>query len=729
VLLSNSSHESRLNFMLLKHHPLAVAIALSVFPASVFATDAVADVVSHQQATAGAPVTAQSVNTLPTIVVTAHPLNRSASDLTTPVNVLDREALMSGGTTLGSALDGQVGVHVDTFGGGASRPVIRGQTAPRVKVLSDGSEVMDASTISPDHAVTVEPLLAEKIEVLRGPATLLYGGGAIGGVVNVLDNKIPSKMPENGVEGEVNLRANTAANEKAGAAALTVGLGDQFALHVEGSKRDANNYIYRGGEERRVDGTFAEGETGSVGFSWIGDKGFAGLSFTQRKDKYGLPGHSHEYEACHIDGLHLHCEERGHEEEEEHAHEEEEHGHDEHEHGHEHEHAAVPWVELDSKRVDFRAEYDQPFKGFDKIKVRAGYTDYQHDEIEEGTVATSFKNKGYDGRIELTHVPVAGLQGVIGVQYSHSDFQADGEEAFLPKTITENISAFFLEHYQWNDVHFELGGRHEWQTIKPTSDVAKFNLKEYDDSASSVSAGATWEFIPDYALALSLSHSERLPNAQELYANGGHFATNTYELGDTDLDKEKSNNVELNLRKTAGDATFALSVYHNQVDNYIYAKTLDKFEDFRLIQYTQNDATFTGAEAEMSYQFDDVYKGTVFGDYVRAKLDNAGGNLPRIPAARAGGRIQAKWDAISGGLEYYHVFDQKDIADFEKQTSGYDIVNLNVGYNGMIKDRTDYRVYLQINNLLDETYYNHSSFLSSIPQVGRNFGAGVQFKF
>lgn len=711
--------------MRFKYHPLVVAMTFSVASVSAIAAE-------QTKSNEAAPVAA-TTNTLATIVVTAHPLNRSASDLTTPVNVIEKDTLIAGGSTLGNALEGQVGVHVDTFGGGASRPVIRGQTSPRVKVLSDGSEVMDASSISPDHAVTVDPLLAEKIEVLRGPATLLYGGGAIGGVVNVLDNKIPSKMPENGIEGQVNLRANTVANEKAGAAALTVGLGDQFALHVEGLKRDANDYISQNGSERRVDGTFAKGETGSVGLSWIGDKGFTGVSFTQRKDEYGLPGHSEEFVGCHPHGSHLHCdsheEEGEHEEEGAHADEghEEEHGH-EHGHGHEEGHA-TPWVRLESKRFDVRSEYDQPFKGFDKIKIRAGYTDYEHAEIEGGEVGTAFKNEGYDGRIELTHVPVAGFQGVFGVQYSKSDFSADGEEAFLPKTVTENISAFFLEHYQWNTVHFEVGGRHEWQTIKPESHLAKFNTKDYDESATSVSAGATWQFVPDYALALSLSHSERLPNAQELYANGGHFATNTYELGDANLDTEKSNNVELSLRKTAGDATFSLTGYHNQIDNYIYAKTLDKYEDFRLIQYAQNDATFTGAEAEVSYKFDDVYTGTVFGDYVRAKLDNGGGNLPRIPATRVGGRVQAKWNAVSGGLEYYRVFKQDEIADFEKQTPGYDMLNLNVAYNGALGDRTDYRLYMQLNNLLNEKYYNHSSFLSSIPQPGRNLTAGVQFKF
>jgi iron complex outermembrane receptor protein len=711
-----------------KRSQLAVGISIGLLSLQAYAAEVNAQITD---ASALSTQTSQQSkeNTLPTIVLTAVPLNQTLKDTTTPVNVVRKDQLLAGGTTLGNALAGQVGVHADTFGGGASRPVIRGQTSPRVKVLSDGSEVMDASGISPDHAVTVDPMLAQKIEVLRGPATLLYGGGAIGGVVNVIDSKIPTRMPKNGMEGELNLRANTVADEKAGAAGVTIGLGDQFALRVEGSKRDANDYIAPLNGERRVDGSYSKGETGSVGFSWIGDKGFAGLSFTQRKDEYGLPGHSHAYEACHLHDLKLHCDE--HEEEGEgHEHEEEghEHGEDGHDHAHDHEHAAVPWIELDSKRWDFRAEYNQPFSGIEKIKVRAGYTDYQHDEVEEGTVATSFKNKGYDGRIELTHVPVAGLRGVFGVQYAHSDFKTDGEEAFLPETVTENISAFLLEHYQWRDVRFELGARHEWQTITPDSTDSKFSSKEFDESATSVSAGAKWEFIPDYALSLSLSRSERLPQAQELYANGGHFATNTFELGNADLGKETSNNIELGLRKTAGDLTFAVNAYHNQVDDYIYAKTLDQFEAFRLIQYTQGDASFNGLEAETSYRFSDMYTGTLFGDYVRGKLKNDG-NLPRIPSARVGGRINADWDAITGSVEVYRSLKQDDIASYENETSGYNMVNASIAYKGDMGERSSYKLYMQMNNLFDARYYNHSSFLSSIPQQGRNFTAGVQFKF
>lgn len=662
-----------------------------------------------------------AVHELPVITVQAHPLNPNQNDFASAVNVVNKESLSQGAATLGDALQGQLGIHSDNFGAGSSRPVIRGQTAPRVKVLTDSSEVMDASQISPDHAVTVDPVLSTKVEVLRGPSTLLYGGGAIGGVVNVLDEKIPTQMPEHGMSGEVNLRGNTVANEKLGAAGVTVGLGEQFALRLEGDKRSADDYAasgyqHEGEREKRVDGTWNKGQNISTGFSWIGDRGFIGLGYTERKDQYALPGHSHEYEDCHPHGNTIHC--GGHDT----------HDHDDHddEHAHDHHHEQAPWVDLESKRYDLRAEYQQPFAGIEKVRARASYTDYQHSEIEDNSVSTTFKNKGYDGRLEFVHVPVKGLEGVFGMQYANSKFQALGEEAFLPKTTTETLAAFLLEHYQWNDVHFEFGGRAEKQTI----DAEGGQYKDYDDTALSASAAANWEFAPDYTSSLALSYAERMPNAQELYAKGVHLATNTYEIGDDQLNKEKSKNIELGLRKNADQFSFAVNTFYNQVDNYIFAKTLDRYENFRLVKYTQADANFYGAEGEMSYQFSPLYKGKIFADHVRAKFDNDGGDLPRIPATRTGVRFDANFmDNLHGGIEYIYGFKQKHIADFEQETASYNLVNFDLTYENRLNDRTSYQVYFKANNLFDETYYNHASYLSAIPQQGRNFVTGVRFRF
>ncbi len=673
-----------------------------------------------------------SVQQLETIQVTAHPLVQSAVDYAAADNIIEKEQLVQGGTTIGEALSDQVGVYSNQFGPGASRPVIRGQEGARVKVLQNASETMDVSTLSPDHTVMVDPALAKQVEIVRGPSTLLYGAGTVGGLVNVTDSKIPTRIPDNGYEGSAGLRYNSGNDEKLGTAGVTLALGEQVALRVEGLKRDANNYIapdyyheHSHGDhshlvkERRVDNTFAQSDTASVGLSWIHDRGFTGLSYTNRQDQYGLPGHSHEYESCeaHLSGRpHLDCGDEHHHDEEGHQHE--------HSHEEDHDHAG-PWVDLKSERYDFRTELDDPFARFKKLRAQASYTDYKHDEIEEGEAATTFKSTGYDARLELVHQPVAAWEGVIGTQFGRQKLNITGEESlFAGPTTTDKWSLFALEHTQWNDVHFELAARFDQQKIEIDSPQ-----KNYDDHAFSYSGAANWEFLPDYKLSLVASHQERLPLAQELYAKGKHLATNTYEIGNENLDTEKSNNIELGFHYEGDKLNYHVHAYHNWFDDYIYAQTLDRFENFRLVEYTQDKARFYGAEGEVSYQLSPRYKASLFGDYVRGKIETEG-NAPRIPGGRLGSKIDADFgDGFSGMAEYYHVFTQDKIAAYETETQGYNMVNLGLAYSARATDKTDYRIYVKANNLLDETVYNHASFLSNIPQVGRNFTVGLDFNF
>ncbi len=672
---------------------------LAVASVSVFASE-------HEQAT-----------TLDTIRIKAHPLEQTSKDFAVADTVVDQKRLAQGAVTIGEALSGETGISSNQFGAGSSRPVIRGQDGPRVKILQNSSENIDVSTLSPDHAVTVDPALAKQVEVIRGPSTLLFGAGTVGGLVNVTDSKLPTAMPEKGYEGNVGLRYNTGSDEKLATAGVTLGLGDQVALRVEGLKREANDYIapdyvHEGEKERRVDNTFAKGQTVNFGLSWIYDRGFTGISYSNRQDQYGLPGHSHEYESCHLHGLSLHCGEHDHDEDE----------HDDHDHDHAHE--AGPWIDLKSERYDVRTELDDPFAGFKKLRAQASYTDYQHDEIEEDTIATRFKNKGYDGRLELVHNPLGAWEGVIGTQYGQQKLELTGEEAFLAPNTTKKWSVFALEHAQLNDVHVELAARVDQQKI----DIDDSSKKDFDGSAFSVSGAANWEFAPNYKLSLVTSHQERLPLAQELYADGGHFATNTYELGNDQLSKEKSNNVELGFHYDDNTFDYHVHVYHNWFDDYIYAQTLDRYKDFRLVQYAQDKARFYGAEAEAGYQISPIYKLSVFGDYVRGKIDND--NAPRVPAGRLGTKLNADFDDHwSGSAEYYHVFQQDKIAAYETDSQSYNMLNLGVAYSGNYSNVSDYRVFLNANNLLDDQVYQHASFLSTIPQVGRNFSVGVNFNF
>ncbi len=675
---------------------------------------------------------AETTQQLETIQLTAHPLVQTAADFAVADHVVDQKTLAQRAPTIGDALSEELGVYSNQYGSGSSRPVIRGQDGARVKVLQHASETADVSTLSPDHAMMVDPLLAKQIEIIRGPSTLLYAAGTVGGLVNVTDNKIPTQMPENGYEGQAGLRYNSGSDEKLASAGVTLGLGEQVALRVEGLKREANDYIApdymheHEGElekERRVGNTFAEGETLNVGLSWIHERGFTGISYSNRQDQYGLPGHSEEYHGYTVDYLNqkLQPPAVGVPEEE---------------------HAGGPWVDLKSERYDFRTELSQPFAGFEKLRAHASYTDYAHDEKEGQSVASRFESSGYDGRLELVHVPLAGWEGVIGAQYgqqkidlSAPEEHAEGEteeagheehnhNVLMANTKTQKYSLFALEHKQIADVHVELGARLDHQKVKVESEQ-----DDYSGTGFSYSAAANWEFAPNYKLSLVGSHQERLPLAQELYADGLHFATNTYELGNQNLDKETSNNFELGLHYEKDKLDYHVHVYHNWFDDYIYAQTLDQIDNLRLVQYTQDQARFYGAEAQLGYQITPDYKLSVFGDYVRAKIDTEG-NAPRIPAGRLGTKVDADFaDGWSGMLEYYHVFDQNKVAAYETETQGYNMVNLGVAYAGKYAADKDYRVFLNANNLLDDTVYQHASFLSNIPQVGRNFTIGLEFAF
>ncbi|MFT4089829.1 MAG: TonB-dependent receptor [Asticcacaulis sp.] len=681
---------------------------------------------------AGALTSTVQAEQIEEIIITADPLRRSDSGLASSVAVLrDDRLAQRRQSTLGETLSGIPGISSDTFGGGASRPVIRGQTAPRVKVMSDGVTLLDASDISPDHAVSGETLLLDGIEILRGPSALIYGGGAIGGAVNMVDRKIPTTVPETGFAGEAELRFGTADKERAGVAGVTIGAG-AFALRLEGAKWHTKDYelpFYTpAGHEEDADheheheheheaegfdrlvGSFNKTQTATIGGSWIGSRGYMGLAYTEKRSDYGLPGHSHEYESCHPHGSSLHC--GGHD-----------HGGDDHDHEHDHgDENHVPVVDLLSKRIDVRGELREPFAGVEVVRLRGGFTDYHHDEVDLGEIITRFTNKGHDIRLEAQHKPIGGFRGVIGLQNTDNDFKATGTEAFIPESNTRNTALFVLEEYVWGDLRFEGALRQEWQKAKA---VGRADTEHKPFSAS---ASVSWAFHPGYSLAVSLGRSQRAPHVQELYARGVHLATNTYELGTATLDEETAKSAELSLKKTSGNTTFFVSAYRYEYDGYIYARTLDTYEDFRLIRYTQEDARFTGFEGQVRHAFTPGVSVTLFGDYVRAKL-NSGENLPRIAPGRIGVRSDIYQGAWSGNVEYIRVARQKHASDYEVQTAGYDMVNATVAYDfgtGAFSNQ----VFVRGTNLLDELAINHTSFISTLaPLRGRNIVFGIRTRF
>ena len=657
-----------------------------------------------------------SIATLPQVTVSSSGLQLGAGDMTVPVTVLEGDDLVRRReATLGETLDSEPGIASSHFGAGASRPIIRGMDGPRVKVLSDGAELHDASAVSPDHAVVSEPLLATQIEVLRGPSALVYGDGAVGGVVNVLDGKVPTAVPEKGYEGSAELRAGSGARAGAGAFALTGGAG-HLAVHVEGAARDAGDYrVGKGwapeGEARRkVAGSFNRTDTGSLGLSWVGDSGYLGAAYTRQTTNYGLPGHDHGFEGCHTHGDHLHCGAHGHDHDDD----------DEHDHAH----GDVPAVDLRSERLDVRSELRNPFAGFSTLRLRAGVTDYVHDEVEDGAIATTFRNKAYDARMELQHEPLAGLKGMVGLQASRRKFSAQGEEAYVEPTVTRRTGLFLLEEYRMGDWRFEAALRHDRQTAR-----AQVSGIERSHHGTSASLGAVWRFTPGYQLGASLTRASRAPSAEKLYARGLHMATSTYERGDADLRSETARNIDLGLKKTSGSTTFSVSVFHNRVRNYIYGRTLDEHDGLQLLQYGQAGASFTGAEGQVRQRLNRHLGATLFGDVVRARLDG-GGRLPRIAPVRAGLRLDAVWNAWDGQIEWVQVARQRRVAAFETATPGYGMLNLGLAYNSRFAGGMPWQLYLKANNLTDRLAYAHTSFIkNTAPLMGRNVTVGVRATF
>jgi iron complex outermembrane receptor protein len=618
---------------------------------------------------------------LPPITVWADPLGGTVSDIVTPSAVLSGENLQRRKeSTIGETVKDVPGVSSTYFGAGASRPVIRGFDGPRVRVLSDGVDSLDAATVSPDHAVTGEPALARQVEILKGPATLLYGGGAIGGIVNVIDSRVPTAVPAKGYEGEAELRGNFNSEEKLGVMGFTIGY-QSVAMRMEGVVRRADDYdaARKLGDppSRRVRNSFNDTSTLSAGASLVRDWGYVGAAFTDQRSKYGIPGEE------------------------------------------------TTFIKMDSQRADVRGEVREPFSGIEKIRFRLAHVNYQHKEIEDSEVGTTFKNKATDTRIEVVHNPLPRLRGVIGAQSLWRDFRALGEEAFIAPTDTRNHGLFLLERYSWDDVYVEGGLRYEWQSINVRSDQPD---RRHDGISASL--GMMWDFVPGYAVGLSLSRSQRLPTAEELYANGPHVATDQFEIGDPRLKEETSRNIEFTLRKKTGALQFGVSLYRNAIRDFIFAaQTGEEIDGLQVANFVQRDAVFYGIEGDVKYAVNQFLDVTVFGDYVRAKI-KGGDDLPRIPPARLGGRLDARWEGWQAYLQYYHVLAQRDVAPFETTTGSYNMVNAGIAYGGAIGPLSSYEIYLRANNLLNQKALVHTSFIKdSAPLPGFSVILGARVTF
>ena len=628
------------------------------------------------------------------VVVTASPFkDRSDLDMAQPVTVLKGEDLRrKRESSIGDTLSRELGVASSSFGPGAGRPIIRGLDGPRVQVLENGISTLDLSTTSPDHAVTVESFNASQIEILRGPAVLLYGGGATGGVVNVVTGRIPSRLFKSPT-GDVEIRGNTATEERSGAFNAKGSAGQNFSWSVGGFKRKTGDYDTPVG---RVRNSAVNSEGISIGGSFVGERGFLGGSVSRLENEYGVPSP----EGSKID--------------------------------------------LKQTRYDLSGELDRPLIGFEKLKVRMGYNDYKHNEIEStGEVATRFNNQAIDSRAELLHAPIAKWKGVIGVQVQNRNFSALGTESIVPVTKSGSAGIFLLEERNWDRWRLEFGGRIEGATQDPQNNVnpsRTFGL-------FSGSVGSLWKFTDGYGLGLTGTRGQRAPTTEELYMLGAHRGTATYQTGSNDLSKETSSNIDLALRKTTGAVQWKVNGFNNQFNNYIFAHsadtdangvadrsdsdgTLNPSGDFLIQNFSQAGARFYGVEAETVFKLKpETLDLRLFTDYVRGKLDG-GGNVPRATPPRFGLELNHRAGPWTANLSATRVMQQTRVAELETTTPGYTLLNIDMSYRVTKTKLNGVRIFLQGKNLLNEEMRLHNSFLKNYaPLPGRALVIGFRGEF
>jgi iron complex outermembrane receptor protein len=651
----------------------------------------------------------ETVYQLDDYIVSAGPNLRSIRDHAAPVNVLTAQDLnRQSGSSLGAVLDWQPGVSTSSFGAGASRPILRGFDGPRVRILNAGIEAMDVSDTSPDHAVTLEPLLTERVEVLRGPSTLLYGSSAIGGAVNVIGKEMPrQRVDSKGYEGAIEARHDTVSDGDTLVGFATVG-DDDWALTITGLDRDADDYeIPDDAQEEDAEGStlensFVETEQYSVGGSWFfSDDNRIGFSFSNYETRYGVPGHGH------------------HEEEEE---EEAEEDHDE-------ESVAI---DMERKRFDMELELVDVNDWIEALRVRLGYTDYAHSELEGGEVGTVFEREGWELRTEAAHSPWWVIdEGVIGVQISDVDFSAEGDEAFTPASTTKTQALFVSEHIHGDVLHYEFGGRME------RTDIAEYiNQRNYDELAISLAAGATWHIDEANSLSLVLQRSQRNPTSTELYAEGPHLATSQYELGDADLKQETAYGVDLTFRTRHDSWQAEASLFYTYFDDYIFSEEREgaEIDELHVYDFKAVDAEFYGFEVQLDYTLvesaDSRLLLSLMGDWVYATNKDSGDHLPRIPPMRIGSRLSwtsGNWDS---GVELRYAFEQHNTGPEETATDDYVGLNLDVNYRLDLGNSMTAVIFARADNLLDETIRHHTSFLKEQAALpGRNLTIGARLEF
>ncbi len=676
------------------------------------------------------------VDTDGTIVVSAAGLKQL--DILAGTSVFEAEDIQRN-------LDGQIGevlaklpgVSASGFAPGASRPVLRGFQGERVRVLIDGLGTADVSNTSVDHATTIDPLTAERIEVLRGPAVLLYGSQAIGGAVNVIDKRIPTRIPDETIHVDALAAWNSAFDLRNGGASLDFAVGPNLVLHVDGSYRETDDFEIGGfqiapalrseilelADEEEAEGEIEEAQelreaadqrgvvpnsatqtwTINTGFGLIlGDSTF-GASVGWYDTEYGVPGRPGT----------------------EHAEEEGEEGEGE---GEEEEGEEIVTIGLEQFRADFRGDIALGDGFFQRVKLRAGYSDYTHTEFEGDEIGTTFDSKSIEARAELTQKETGPLRGSLGVQYTYRDFFAEGAEAYVPPNITDQFAVFALQEYGAGPFQIEGAGRVEFTDVEAQEvGVAR------DFTTFSGALGLVWEGEQALRAGVNLSRVERAPSAEELFSNGPHIATQAFEIGDPTFDVESAWGVEAFARGTVGTAQFSVAVFQQWFDNYIFLEeTPDEEDGLPVFVYRQDDANYFGVEGEVTFPFYNDGNLTLLtdlrGSYINAELDD-GSAIPRIPPVELLGALEAQTPAFDFRAEVQWFGEQDDVAAFETETDAFTLVNASVAWRPL-PSRENVTVLVGVDNIFDVVGRRHASFTKDfVPLAGRNAKASVRVSF
>jgi iron complex outermembrane receptor protein len=640
------------------------------------------------------------------VIVTGTPFGVTDRASLLAVEVLDEEDLaVAPASTLGDLVNGLPGVRSTNFAPGASRPVIRGLSGPRVQVLTNGLGMIDASSVSPDHQVAVDPAEARRIEIVRGPSTLVFGGSAIGGVVNIIDDRIPTEPAEGGLDGHVSAQASTVDDGTSFGGRLKANAGP-LVFTIDGFTRSASDYDIpvfpesqrlldeegeTAGDERTVENTFVELDQYGAGVSWIGSRGYIGASVKHVETTYGVPGHAHEPDPLDPDA----------------------------------EEESVS-IGLEQTRYDLRGELAFDAGPFSAARLSAGRADYSHTEFEGDEIGTRFFSDGYEGRFELIQRERNGWQGVVGLQLLDRTFDAVGDEAYVPRTDIAEQGLYTVQRFDRGGLGFEGGLRLDERSLESLAG-------DRDFSNISASAGVFFRPSAPLFLGLSVARNERAPSEVELFAEGAHVATGAFEVGDIDLDSEVATSVEGTVHFASGPFEFDLHAYHADYDGFIDLRPtgLDDVDSgLPIFAYVQTDATFQGFEAEASYRLwesgDRSLNLSGAADQVRASTDL--GPAARIPPWSVTAGVDWTSRLFDVGLEVRHVAKQDRTAAFERPTDAYTLVNVK----GAVRPFADRNVILfaEVANLTDEEAREHASFQKDIaPQPGRSLRVGATYRF